>query len=76
MSPSSGSSAVGIQSPCRAWRSWSSSSSPSQRATELSHTNEQLLREIEERRRAEAGRQRMQDELVQASKLAVLGQIA
>ncbi|WP_266352166.1 sensor histidine kinase [Kaistia algarum] len=46
------------------------------RTAELSDANAQLLREIEERRRAEAGRQRMQDDLVQASKLAVLGQIA
>ncbi|HSI42168.1 MAG TPA: ATP-binding protein [Xanthobacteraceae bacterium] len=46
------------------------------RTMELSRTNERLHTEMEERRRAQATAQTMQDELVQASKLAVLGQIA
>lgn len=47
-----------------------------ERTTELSETNQRLVVEIEERRRAEAHVHRMQDELVQSNKLATLGQIA
>lgn len=47
-----------------------------ERTRQLRDTNERLLVEIEERRRAEALQQEMHDELIQASKLAVLGQIA
>lgn len=46
------------------------------RTGELREANDRLLAEAEERRRAEIALQRLQDELVQASKLAVLGQIA
>ncbi len=46
------------------------------RTAELSDANDRLRAEMEERRRAEATAREMQDELVQASKLAVLGQIA
>lgn len=47
-----------------------------ERTTELSTTNHELSRQIEERQRSEAARELLQDELVQAGKLAVLGQIA
>ncbi|MBK1665231.1 two-component sensor histidine kinase [Rhodospirillum rubrum] len=47
-----------------------------ERTAELRSANDRLLTEIDERRRAEAALQDLQDELVQASKLAVLGQIA
>ncbi len=50
--------------------------SVAERTQELRVANERLMREIEERQRAETSRQTMQDELVQANKLAVLGQIA
>lgn len=46
------------------------------RTAELRAANDQLNREIEERRRLEKGRQDLQDELIQANKLATLGQIA
>lgn len=46
------------------------------RTAELSSTNDLLNREIEERRRLESLRQELQDELIQANKLATLGQIA
>ena len=46
------------------------------RTVELSHANDRLVAEMEERRRAQVAVQGLQDELVQASKLAVLGQIA
>lgn len=46
------------------------------RTRELSDTNEQLQREIAERRRTEAELRNTQDELVQAGKLAVVGQMA
>jgi two-component system C4-dicarboxylate transport sensor histidine kinase DctB len=46
------------------------------RTAELEDVNQRLLVEMEERRRAEALQQTLQDNLVQASKLAVLGQIA
>ncbi|ABC22237.1 histidine kinase [Rhodospirillum rubrum ATCC 11170] len=48
----------------------------SERTAELRSANDRLLTEIDERRRAEAALQDLQDELVQARKLAVLGQIA
>jgi two-component system C4-dicarboxylate transport sensor histidine kinase DctB len=47
-----------------------------ERTTELRETNQRLVVEIEERRRAEAHVHLMQDELVQSNKLATLGQIA
>ncbi|PIB92263.1 ATP-binding protein [Caulobacter sp. FWC2] len=47
-----------------------------ERTAELSDTNQRLVVEIEERRRAEAYVHLMQDELVQSNKLATLGQIA
>ena len=47
-----------------------------ERTRELSETNLRLLREVDERARAEASLHRLQDELVQANKLAVLGQIS
>jgi two-component system C4-dicarboxylate transport sensor histidine kinase DctB len=47
-----------------------------ERTLELRIANDRLVREMAERRRVEAGRQALQDELVQASKLATLGQIA
>lgn len=47
-----------------------------ERTTELRETNQRLVVEIEERRRAEAHAHLMQDELVQSNKLATLGQIA
>ncbi len=43
---------------------------------ELRAANGQLSREIDERRRAEASREVLREELVQANKLATLGQIA
>lgn len=46
------------------------------RTVELRSTNALLNREIEERRRLESVRQDLQDELIQANKLATLGQIA
>lgn len=49
--------------------------SVAERTRELRFANERLMTEIEERQRAESSRQTMQDELVQANKLAVLGQI-
>jgi two-component system C4-dicarboxylate transport sensor histidine kinase DctB len=48
----------------------------SERTTELRQANEALNAQIEERRRAEAGREILRDELIQANKLATLGQIA
>lgn len=47
-----------------------------ERTVELSAANERLVDEIDERRRTQAALTELQDELVQASKLAVLGQIA
>jgi two-component system C4-dicarboxylate transport sensor histidine kinase DctB len=47
-----------------------------ERTAELRAANERLLVEMEERRRAEAGVEALQHELVQANKLAMLGQIA
>ena len=47
-----------------------------ERTAELSTANDELSRQIDERRRSEAARELLQDELVQAGKLAVLGQIA
>jgi two-component system C4-dicarboxylate transport sensor histidine kinase DctB len=46
------------------------------RTVELRRANDQLVVEMDERRRAEAHVQLMQDELVQSNKLATLGQIA
>jgi two-component system C4-dicarboxylate transport sensor histidine kinase DctB len=46
------------------------------RTVELSSANQKLTREMEERRRAETHLQRVQDDLIQANKLATLGQIA
>jgi two-component system C4-dicarboxylate transport sensor histidine kinase DctB len=46
------------------------------RTRELSEANVRLLQEVDERTRAEASLHRLQDELVQANKLAVLGQIS
>ena len=46
------------------------------RTAELRTANDRLLVEVEERRRAEATLHTLQDQLVQANKLAVLGQIA
>jgi two-component system C4-dicarboxylate transport sensor histidine kinase DctB len=46
------------------------------RTSELRATNDLLNREIEERQRLESQRQDLQDELIQANKLATLGQIA
>lgn len=47
-----------------------------ERTRDLSEANEALNRQIEERMRAEASREALRDELVQAGKLAALGQIA
>ena len=47
-----------------------------ERTRDLSQANEALNRQIEERMRAEASREALRDELVQAGKLAALGQIA
>jgi two-component system C4-dicarboxylate transport sensor histidine kinase DctB len=46
------------------------------RTTELRSANDQLNHEIDERRRLETVRQDLRDELIQANKLATLGQIA
>lgn len=46
------------------------------RTSELRAANSRLNHEIEERRRLEKSRQDLQDELIQANKLATLGQIA
>lgn len=46
------------------------------RTAELRAANARLNHEMEERRRAEKSRQNLQDELIQANKLATLGQIA
>ncbi|MGV8928827.1 MAG: sensor histidine kinase [Brevundimonas sp.] len=46
------------------------------RTSELRSTNNQLNHEINERRRLETVRHDLQDELIQANKLATLGQIA
>ena len=46
------------------------------RTVELRHANADLSREIVERRQAEASRELLREELVQANKLATLGQIA
>lgn len=46
------------------------------RTAELRSTNDQLSHEIDERRRLETVRHDLQDELIQANKLATLGQIA
>jgi two-component system C4-dicarboxylate transport sensor histidine kinase DctB len=46
------------------------------RTRELSEANARLVQEVDERTRAEASMHRLQDELVQANKLAVLGQIS
>lgn len=45
------------------------------RTAQLREANQQLLSEMEDRRRAEASLNQLQDELVQANKLAFLGQI-
>lgn len=47
-----------------------------ERTRDLSEANAALNRQIEERMRAEASREALRDELVQAGKLAALGQIA
>lgn len=47
-----------------------------ERTRELRATNDQLNQEIEERHRAEASREVLREELLQANKLATLGQIA
>ena len=47
-----------------------------ERTSQLLQVNEQLLDEMDERQRTEARLHTMQDELVQASKLALLGQVA
>lgn len=46
------------------------------RTHDLVASNQRLSNEIEERRRAEANLRQTQDELIQAAKLAVLGQLA
>lgn len=46
------------------------------RTSELRSTNDLLNHEIDERRRLESVRQDLQDDLIQANKLATLGQIA
>ncbi|TVP45800.1 MAG: sensor histidine kinase [Halomonas sp.] len=46
------------------------------RTRDLVASNQRLSSEIEERRRAEASLRQTQDELIQAAKLAVLGQLA
>lgn len=45
------------------------------RTAELSESNERLLQEVEERSRADARAQKLRDDLAQANRLAVLGQI-
>nr|WP_246024953.1 ATP-binding protein [Paraburkholderia dinghuensis] len=47
-----------------------------ERTADLSQANVQLQREVQERARAEADLRAAQDELIQASKLAALGQMA
>jgi two-component system, NtrC family, C4-dicarboxylate transport sensor histidine kinase DctB len=47
-----------------------------ERTAELEAVNRRLVAEIEDKERAEAALDNLQDELVQASKLAVLGQIS
>ncbi|WP_175176698.1 ATP-binding protein [Achromobacter pestifer] len=47
-----------------------------ERTAQLLEVNEHLMDEMDERQRAEARLHNMQDELVQASKLALLGQVA
>lgn len=47
-----------------------------ERTSELRETNSRLRSEIDERRRAEASREALREELMQASRLATLGQIA
>ena len=47
-----------------------------ERTVELRAANDELNRQIDERRAAEAGREMLREELVQANKLATLGQIA
>ncbi len=47
-----------------------------ERTAELRSTNDRLSEEIDERQRAEASREVLREELVQANKLATLGQIA
>jgi two-component system C4-dicarboxylate transport sensor histidine kinase DctB len=47
-----------------------------ERTVELRAANDELNRQIDERRRAEASREMLREELVQANKLATLGQIA
>lgn len=47
-----------------------------ERTRELRTSNRRLTVEIDERKRAEGDLQRLQDELVQSNKLAVLGQVA
>lgn len=46
------------------------------RTREVSEANARLLQEVDERARAEASLHRLQDELVQANRLAMLGQIS
>jgi len=46
------------------------------RTRELKETNDRLVQEVDERVRAEANLHMLQDELVQTSRLAVLGQIS
>lgn len=46
------------------------------RTTELTQANEQLLREIEERKRAEVALRQTRSELVHAAKMAALGQMS
>ncbi len=47
-----------------------------QRTTELENSNQRLLREIEERSRSEATVQKLRENLTQANRLAILGQIS
>ena len=47
-----------------------------ERTVELRVANDELSRQIDERQQAEASRELLRDELVQANKLATLGQIA
>ncbi len=47
-----------------------------ERTAQLREVNQQLLAQMDERQRTEARLHTMQDELVQASKLALLGQVA
>jgi two-component system C4-dicarboxylate transport sensor histidine kinase DctB len=50
--------------------------SVARRTRDLTASNQQLSAEIDERRRAETNLRQTQDELIQAAKLAVLGQLA